>query len=252
MHDPLTQLWSNRFFILWHVDPETDGSDDSCGWFSPRLTKEQLDRLESIARDEAQFPWFAAFEGKQIESPTEAETLLAGAFWLVARVLRVKVSHAETRAWAQEGLHNSIDHFRSSLAFLAGWHCNSTSASGVAEGRAYRAQQFFIAIARWILRVRRPWYRKPRWHVHHWSLQIHVVQRFKRWAWSRCERCGKGFAWGRSVISGVWDCEGPQWFRSEQHVYHPDCSRPKAGVEAAMAQYTDFEGVTKNEQAKLS
>jgi len=54
VHDPLTHLgdlhwpWGGEVFAgkryrpvvatLWHVDPERDGSDDSCGWAYPHLT----------------------------------------------------------------------------------------------------------------------------------------------------------------------------------------------------------------------
>lgn len=57
MHDPLTVAftiprpwprranWSTRrwywpaLVTVWHVDPETDGTDDSCGWFTNRWWK---------------------------------------------------------------------------------------------------------------------------------------------------------------------------------------------------------------------
>lgn len=63
MHDPMTvafeirQPWGGKTYpmkdgstwhyrpaliTIWHVDPERDGSDDSCGWFRPPLTKKEL------------------------------------------------------------------------------------------------------------------------------------------------------------------------------------------------------------------
>ena len=56
MHDPLIAICDlglpvyNRaakcwefiaFATLWHKDPETDGSDDSCGWSTPKLTAKE-------------------------------------------------------------------------------------------------------------------------------------------------------------------------------------------------------------------
>lgn len=71
--------------------------------------------------------------------------------------------------------------------------------------------------------LQRPWYRHPRWHIWHWELQIHPVQDFKRWAFSRCAKCHKRFPWGYSVISGSWEGTGPRWFYSEKNVFHQGC-----------------------------
>lgn len=68
----------------------------------------------------------------------------------------------------------------------------------------------------------------PRWHIWHWSFQIHPLQTFKRWAFSRCSKCKKGFAWGYSPSSNSWVGTGPLWFRSERDVFHNDCTRPTA------------------------
>ena len=75
--------------------------------------------------------------------------------------------------------------------------------------------------------LHRHWWNHPRWHVWHWRLQVHPVQAFKRWAFSRCCVCGGHFSWGYSPISGNWDGVGPLWFRSEGGVYHAECSEVK-------------------------
>ena len=64
----------------------------------------------------------------------------------------------------------------------------------------------------------------PRWHFWHWKIQIHPLQIFKRWAFSRCCKCGGRFTWGYSPVSGSWYGTGPRWFRSEKNVMHSDCS----------------------------
>jgi hypothetical protein len=75
----------------------------------------------------------------------------------------------------------------------------------------------------WILRKTRPWYRHPRWHIHHWRIQIHPIGQFKRWAFSRCCKCGSRFRWGESPTTDNWNSLGPRWFRSEPDVYHGSC-----------------------------
>lgn len=68
----------------------------------------------------------------------------------------------------------------------------------------------------------RPWYRHPRWHVHHWKVQVHFTQALKRYLFSRCSKCGGRFTWNYAPMSG-WSGGGPRWFRSEVGVYHHGC-----------------------------
>src|SRR6266850_1233431 len=84
--DEFQRSYRESFITIWHVDPEKNGTDDSCGWSRPTLSKDQWARIKSIAGDEAREPWYQQYSGKQIESPTEAETLLRQAFMLVGRV----------------------------------------------------------------------------------------------------------------------------------------------------------------------
>jgi len=49
---------------IWHVDPESDGSDDSCGWFKPHLTKKEVKEICKIAKFEAKYIWDHGDAGK--------------------------------------------------------------------------------------------------------------------------------------------------------------------------------------------
>ena len=82
------------------------------------------------------------------------------------------------------------------------------------------------AIRSWRTRPRR-WRIHPRWHLWHWRLQVHPVQHFRRWAWSRCATCRRRFTWAYSPISDSWDGSGPLWFRSESGVHHHKCHEGK-------------------------
>jgi hypothetical protein len=68
----------------------------------------------------------------------------------------------------------------------------------------------------------RPWYRHPRWHVHHWSIQIPIWQTIRRYLFERCSKCGKGYSWNYTPC-GNW---------SGTATWHMDCAHPK--VDAAM------------------
>jgi len=87
----------------------------------------------------------------------------------------------------------------------------------------YDIERTFCFIARNYLRMTRPWYKHPRFHVWHYNINVVPILNFKRWAFSRCAGCGKGFKWGYAPTSHQWSSGGPRWFRSEDHVYHSSC-----------------------------
>ena len=265
MHDPDTQAfvipygWKNEtlgsgakwrywkpLITIWHRDPEHGGSDDSCGWFRPPLSKDLRDMIKILAADEAREPWFMAKQAKTNDDPVEVETLVRGAFLYLSRCmkhrgfLRRGVSLSEAQQWASEMTHNHVDNFRSSVCFLSGYHSNwyrDGIPNTVEEDKFWREEQarsFFGAIAGYILRERRWWFQHPKWHVWHWRLQIHPLQAFKRWAFSRCCKCGGRFSWGYSPCTHSWNGIGPRWFRSEPDVFHGNCNEPRSnGLGAA-------------------
>lgn len=210
---------------IWHVDSQKGGSDDSCGYSRPKLNKAQRQSVDNLASLEGDSPWFQKVPVRKIDDPVYAESVLRGAFIMVARVIGVKISVEEATRWSIEMIHNPTDNFRSSLAFLPGWHSNSDSDRKA--DREYSAGQFFYSIGSYILRERRRWYRHPRWHMHHWKIQIPFLQKFKRWAFSRCSNCGAGFKWGETGVSGNWDSTGPLWFKAEKNFQHMGCSSRK-------------------------
>jgi len=128
MHDPLgvaheiTYPWREKerlpglgryrraLLTIWHRDPESDGSDDSCDWFYSRVSKTELAYLENP-------------DGDHVCSEDERWQRLIG----------------------------------------------------------YR-------IARRRLKPR-PWWKHPKWHVHHWRFQLHPWQKFRN-RFTRCARCG--------------------------------------------------------------
>lgn len=240
MHDPLTVAWEIRapwfkqdkhfpkgryhpsLVTIWHVDPEADGSDDSCGWSRPRLTAEQRKTVRALAWGEARAPWFQWAYAKTLQSPTDAETLCRAAILQVAGALDLRVSFEEATAWAIELVHSPMDNIRGSLCFIPGWHSNFEEDRE--QDREEAAAGLFSIIAQFILRRRRPWYKHPRFHVHHWKVQFHMVQRLKRWLFSRCAVCKGRFRYGEAPTSTSWGGSGPRWFRGEPHVRHRACA----------------------------
>ncbi len=251
MHDPMTVAFDikrpwpdyrtrpfmgSRWYwptliTVWHVDPERDGTDDSCGWSRPKLTKAQMSDFGFWAGCEARDPWLLRDRGKQPNNAAEAEVKLKAAIVLTGERLNAHVTDAEAGQWAARLLHNPVDNVRGSLCHLPGWHTNRQDDDE--DERREQAHRLYCILARFILRERRPWYRHPKWHVWHWKIQLHPVQQFKRWAFSRCAGCGKRFTYGYSPVTGSWSGGGPRWFGLEPHVYHSDCfpaNKPAAPI----------------------
>lgn len=61
-------------------------------------------------------------------------------------------------------------------------------------------------------------------HVHHWRLQIHPWQHFRRWALTRCAWCGgRSRKNDRANFGTSWDGVRSRWWRGEAGLMHSDC-----------------------------
>lgn len=237
---------------IWHDDPNIRGDDDSCGWFiRPRhLPKGLIDRIVR-AYD---FDWDRTFKsdsGKVYYTgyffPEDDESLVIGKgspamcvnsivlnlFYLAALEIFKsdgKTNWKKARRYMQDHLfdilhfaENPTDSLRHSVVRF--W--------GTDTKRNERMREIAGCIAAYIMRDIRPWYRHPRWHVHHWRIQVLFLQTLKRFLFSRCCKCGKRFSWGYAPVTDQWDGEGPRWFRGEPGVRHADCSNPTSNCCAA-------------------
>ena len=212
MHDPMTVAFEIRypwykhrpgykhwpdgyrssFITIWHVDPEVGGDEDSCGWFCPPMTESDRGHVARLAKD------------LSFDRPAGS---LSYEWLLIDRIgfhigKRPKPRHFHR--WLQQ------------QSFPGSWSDKQWYSDRSYEEQARIAWRIYAGLMR-------PWYRCPRWHVHHWKLQIHPVQQLKRCAFSRCAKCGGRFRWGVSVISGSWNGTGPRWFRGEPNIWHLDC-----------------------------
>lgn len=206
MHDPSTvafEIYLGRkvkkngnyrspIITIWHVDPETDGTDDSCGWFIRPRHVDQNALAEIRKEFEFNFKnnyWFDK-EGKQV-------------FSTIGTLMQMY----ELAAW----IHFKRDR-RKQLAFMRK-HCPSIIR--LAEnphdcmgdnitGKHYSnllSEDRFGGMAGMVytdvLRKERKWYRHPRWHVRHWDIRFNALLRLRRRWWDKCCVCGKrGFKSG--------------------------------------------------------
>ena len=52
MFDPDTVAFKFLGIRIWHHDPCKDGTDDSCGWSKPKLTKQEIDFVADLIDNE--------------------------------------------------------------------------------------------------------------------------------------------------------------------------------------------------------
>lgn len=234
MHDPSTMICCvniGKFpiFTVWHVDPETDGTDNSCGWFAPKLTDCNLETIEDMVEWDKKFPFYTSQATvhlslpeddrfNYLQLPVDHSLGYVAAAWQRIAWLEGRRRLTSGEWWAVVNLAtNPDDNLRSILS-------DSEEASGE------RARRFLYCVMRQYMRYHRPWWRHPRWHVAHWQIQIHFIQTLKRWLFSRCAHCGRRFAWGYSPISSWGDGMGPRWFESEEGCYHHRCYNTVAKI----------------------
>ena len=208
MHDPSTQAfvinlpWGHHgfggdwywspFITIWHIDPCKDGSDDSCGRFM-RARHGDAKMLESIRKDFT-FDWDADYGGWFNKDGTPRLSpigitlnMFRQAHWRMCGYKRRKHDRFMNKHLCEFLLfaENNVDSAFNGITGRYGF-----------DVREKRIVSHANMIYAYILRLERPWYKHPKFHVKHWQIQCHPLNILKRWLFSRCSGCGKGFTMG--------------------------------------------------------
>lgn len=261
MHDPMTVAfdvfpyrwrqrfpWLPHFLTIWHVDPEKDGTDDSCGWFMRSRHGDQK-VLERIVR-RFEHEWDRVFEsGRAVyncglfrpdgQPHFSVPGVVLNLFFMAVSEHFDSNGHTNGRKAKRFMNRNLLD------ILLFAENTTDSLFDGITrkfeigceedytdQQRADRIRKMASCIYAWIIRAERPWYKHPKWHFWHWHFQVHHLQQLRRWLLSRCEVCGRGFKWGESPV-GHWDSPPPRRFemlRGERGVRHTGCSNCSVGV----------------------
>lgn len=226
MHDPMTQafrieipmpwrvpgflkndpsMWATlHIATVWHVDPETDGSDDSCGWFK-RARHGNPKVLERIIKEfEADWDRTWTYDpnedcGSDEEEIKRGKTTYPCGWFNVGGMPRFSVMAitlnmmfiAANQHFKCDGRTNwkkskrfLEEHLLDILLFsentVDSLHDSLTLKFGKDQPRNERIRQFAEIVYGWVLRESQPWWKHPRWHVWHWRVQIELFQWIKR------------------------------------------------------------------------
>lgn len=273
MHDPSTVAFTIRYpwaksvsifkdsskhryreaiITIWHEDPmdftgKVGGrSDDSCGWHTPHMRKDELERWKRHA--EYQYGEIfgrtkAIAEGKDYARVCyDAPDCYTAVYWIWRAI---KHEHRKNSWWygqpwqygnrpsagELEAIMNLATNPVDNVQFAFTREAKRPIGSRDSTGDDFWS--FYSAVHRAYRRHHRPWWQHPRWHVHHWRIQFHPWQTFRRWAFSRCAGCGGRFAWGECPTSFSWDKEKPKPFCSEVGSYHGACAGKATAGRAA-------------------
>lgn len=186
MHDPMTVVFEikspfknktgirNALITIWHVDPCKDGTDDSCGWFM-RERHGDKDMLEKIRKEfEFNFKhnyWFDK-EGKQIFSTigTLIE-MYSHATWIYFNRNRRKQKEFMRKYLLDiiQFAENPIDCGGDNITNKWNYKSHEERFNGMA-GMIYSD----------ICRKQRKWWQHPKWHIHHWKIELVFLRQFKK------------------------------------------------------------------------
>lgn len=220
---------------IWHVDPERGpGGDDSCGWFMRAHHGDQKVLEKIVKRFEED--WDRVWDYREEDSLGEPTGPIKSTYFR-GYFLPNGEPHLSTHGIVLNLFFIAAgEHFKSygdsnwkrarkfmrrhlfDILLFAENPVDSLHDSIVRTfGGKYKRDDAIHSMASciygWILRTERPWYRHPRWHIHHWKIQVHFLQLLHRYLFVRCCKCGNGFKWNESVM-GSW---------SGKDVWHEHC-----------------------------
>lgn len=213
MHDPKTlafEIYLGRqkkkngnyrspFVTIWHKDPETDGTDDSCGWHI-RLRHADKDVFEKIVK-EFKSEWdntYTSDTGGRVyyngwfnpygDNILSVRGIVFNMYLYAAKIVLSKRNGEDPRgdwkrAWKfMDKFHMQIEYFaencRDSMRdVIVRKYERQCDVPYDEKTREEMIRNCAAIVYTDILNKTRKWYNHPRWHIRHWSIQFHPFLR---------------------------------------------------------------------------
>lgn len=200
---------------IWHNDPETDGTDDSCGWFMRERhgDSEVLKNIKSaldfefdrtFKSDESGTTYYTGYFSPNTGMPNFSTQGIVLDMFNKAAWVFFEHNRKKHHKWMNENLYEIL-HFAENTIDSLKDEVLGTFRIGTGEqwNREYALSHYSSIIYGWLLRSNRKWYQHPKWHIHHWNVTFPPLQKLKRRYWDKCCKCGKrGF---KGSAMGNWD-----------------------------------------------
>lgn len=218
---------------IWHQDPErtkegycrTRG-DDTCGWFNPPRLKKDDEALRKISIDQYRnicAKQVAHAEKKDYWEVCNDPTVVDAVYWCWRAV---KHYYKPRGILWQYGADLTFAEWQA-IFMLATNPVDNVRFTFTQIHNAETFEELFMCVVRAVERFYRPWYKHPRWHIHHWRIVFHPWRQFYRRYFEKCCVCEKrGFPKGCGAMS---DWEGTR-------VWHSTCDPNIQAINAKMAE----------------
>jgi hypothetical protein len=192
MHDPHTLVWSFPHYDgplsaldsiigiqVWHKDPERcapgQRRDDSCGWFPRNLTPEfersvaelgKKHNRDIIRRIEDAF-------ATSYTPDVRYHSLVEMPMWVAFPTHLMVLQEIDRIAFKRRNPPSALlIRLASALAFSTVDNLNGPWES---------PERYIRLLAAAYRREIRPWWKHPRWHIHHWRIHFSLTRTVKRW-----------------------------------------------------------------------
>jgi hypothetical protein len=201
---------------IWHEDPCSDGSDDSCGYSYYKLKKDD----SAWCKKESKYDYNSIFGiyQKKVDSFELIYHVWNSIKW--SRFKRRKITHkellniidlsynvydnlrdvvnqindtvfnrkfAELRARQRLGIRSEWDYLSTE-----DYDYTSEESKLIYKGEEAMASLYYL-VYRNYMTFHRPWYKHPKFHFRHWRIRVVPLSLFKRWVFGRCCKCDKRF-----------------------------------------------------------
>lgn len=187
---------------IWHNDP-CIGGGDSCGWFmrshhgNPEIQKKIRSAIEfsfdrTFTSNESDTTYYTGYFSPNTGMPNYSTLGITLNMFNTAAWEFFKYNRKKHTKWMKNNLYeilqfaeNPVDSLKDDIlgTFRIG--------TGETWNREYALNNYTSIIYGWLLRETRPWYKHPRWHIHHWNIEFHPIKSLKRRFWDKCSVCGK-------------------------------------------------------------
>lgn len=193
MHDPFTlafeiYLGSKKknngnyrtpLISIWHKDPCADGTDSSCGWYIRARHVDKKLRQNVLSEFEFNFKhnyWFNEVGISKFSTPGLVLNMYKTAAWHVFMFMNGgKPDSKRCDSFLKKNLYEIMifaENPTDSLSYAID-RC-------AYEKEYFNARHFSDIVLSDVMRKLRPWYKHPRWHIHHWEITFPLFGYFYR------------------------------------------------------------------------
>ncbi len=195
--------YRNPLITIWHIDPEKDGSDDSCGWFMRERhgDKTMLEKIRkaidfqfdrTFKSDESGTLYYTGYFIPTTGVPNMSVQGIVLDMFNRAAWEYFKYDRKKHNKWMKNNLYDILHFAENTTDSLMDEITGKFRIGTNSEWKRDDSLGHYASIIYgWILRKNRKWYQHPKWHINHWEIQFHPFQNIKRRYWDKCSVCGK-------------------------------------------------------------